>query len=67
MLAFHAFCSEWPYAVFLVFRTQYTSDVIVVHCCVISTISTPFLTQKTVAISFLAGRQRLFKLYRFVW
>jgi hypothetical protein len=33
---------------------QYTADVIVVPCCMNSTISTPFLCQKTVAISFLA-------------
>jgi hypothetical protein len=32
-----------------------------------STISTPFLSQKTVAISFLAGRQRLFKLFQLVY
>jgi hypothetical protein len=32
---------------------QYTSDVTVVPCCMNSTISTPFLSQKTVAISFL--------------
>jgi hypothetical protein len=29
--------------------------------------STPFLSQKTVAISFLAGRQRLFKPFRLAW
>jgi hypothetical protein len=34
---------------------QYTSDVIVVCYCMSSTISTPFLSQKTDAISFLAG------------
>jgi hypothetical protein len=34
---------------------QYTSDVIVAHCCMNSTISIPFLSQKTVAISFLAN------------
>jgi hypothetical protein len=33
-----------------------------VPCCMNSTISPPFLSQKTVAISFLAGIQRLFKL-----
>jgi hypothetical protein len=32
----------------------------------ISTVSTPFLSQKTVAISFLAGRQHLFKILRIV-
>jgi hypothetical protein len=35
--------------------------------CVNSTTSIPFLSQKTVVISFLAGRQRLFKLFRLVW
>jgi hypothetical protein len=40
---------------------QYTSDVTVVPCCMNSTIRTFFLSQKTVSISFLAGR-RLFKL-----
>jgi hypothetical protein len=34
--------------------SQYTSYVIVVYRCKTSTISTPFLSQKTVAISFLA-------------
>jgi hypothetical protein len=33
---------------------QYTSDVTVVPCCTNSTINTPFLYQKTDAISFLA-------------
>jgi hypothetical protein len=47
--------------------SQYTSDVIVVPCCMNSTISTPFLSQKTVSISFLTGRQSLFKLFRVVW
>jgi hypothetical protein len=32
-----------------------------------STISTPFLSQKTVAVSFLADRQRAFKRFRLVW
>jgi hypothetical protein len=45
---------------------QYTSVVIVVSCCLNSTISA-FLSQKTVAVSFLAGRQRLFKLLRHIW
>jgi hypothetical protein len=52
MSAFHAFCSEWPYAVFSI--SQYTCDVIVVPCCMNYTISTPFLSQNTVAISLLA-------------
>jgi hypothetical protein len=34
--------------------SQYTCDIIVVPCCMDSTISTPFLSQKTVAVSFLA-------------
>jgi hypothetical protein len=34
--------------------SQYTSDVIVVPCCINSTISTLFLSQKSVANSFLA-------------
>jgi hypothetical protein len=35
---------------------QYTSDVIVIPRCMNSTISTPFLSQKTDAISFLADK-----------
>jgi hypothetical protein len=35
--------------------SQYTSDVIVAPCCMNSAISTPFLSQKTPAISFLTG------------
>jgi hypothetical protein len=38
--------------------SQYTSDVIVVPCCMNSTISTPFLSQKAAAISFLADNVR---------
>jgi hypothetical protein len=34
--------------------SQYPFDVIVVPCCMNFTIGTPFLMQKTVAISFLA-------------
>jgi hypothetical protein len=45
---------------------QSSSYVIMVPCYINSTISTPFLSQKTIAISFLASRQRLFKLLRFV-
>jgi hypothetical protein len=33
---------------------QYISDVIEVPCCLNSIISTPFLSQKTVAIGFVA-------------
>jgi hypothetical protein len=51
---------------FLVFRMQYTCDVIVVPCCMNCTLSAPFLSQKTVAIRFLEGR-RMFKLFRLVW
>jgi hypothetical protein len=67
MSAFHAFCSEWPYAIFLVFHMQYTSDFIVVPCCMNSTISTPFLSQKTVAISFLADKVCLNFFCLFCW
>jgi hypothetical protein len=66
MSAFHAFCSEWPYAVFSSV-SQYTSDITVVPCCMNSTISTLFLSQKTGVISFLAGRQHLFKLFWLLW
>jgi hypothetical protein len=41
---------------------QYASD-IGVPFCTISTISLPFLSQKTGAISFLAGRH----LFKVVW
>jgi hypothetical protein len=47
--------------------SQYTSDIIEVSCCMNSTISTSFLSQKKVAFSFLAGRKRLFKLFQLVW
>jgi hypothetical protein len=40
------------------------SDVIMVSCCMNGTL---FLSQKTGAISFLAGRQHLFKLFQLVW
>jgi hypothetical protein len=49
--------------VFIFSVSQCTSDVIVVPCCMNSTISTPVLAQKTVDNSFLARRQRLFKLF----
>jgi hypothetical protein len=49
---------------FLVSRN--TSDVIAVPYCINSGISIPFLSLKTVAISYLAGR-RLFKLFGIVW
>jgi hypothetical protein len=42
-------------------------NAIVASCCMNSTFGAPFLSQKTGAISFLAGRQRLFKLFRLVW
>jgi hypothetical protein len=41
--------------------SQCTSDVTAFPCCMNPTISTPFVSKKTIAISFLAGR-RLFKL-----
>jgi hypothetical protein len=47
MAAFHVFSSAWPYTV-LFSVSQYTSGVIVVPCCMNSTISTHFLSQKTV-------------------
>jgi hypothetical protein len=51
MPAFHAFCPEWPYAVFFSV-SQYTSDATVVPCCMNSTISTPFLSQKQLPSAF---------------
>jgi hypothetical protein len=60
MSVFQAFISQWPYAFFFNV-SQYTCDVIAVPCCMNSTISTPFLSQKTDASSFLTDRQRLFK------
>jgi hypothetical protein len=30
-------------------------------------INTPFLSKKAVAVSFLAGKQRFFELFRLVW
>jgi hypothetical protein len=65
MSAIHTFCSEWPYTAFFSV-SQYTSDIIVPPSCTNSTIGTPFLSQKTAAISFLAGR-RFFKLFQLVW
>jgi hypothetical protein len=50
MSAFHAFYSEWPYVAVLVFCI----DIIVAPCCMNSAISTPFPSQKIVAISSLA-------------
>jgi hypothetical protein len=47
--------------------SQYTCNVIVVPCCMNSTISSPFPSQKTVAISFLADRQRCLNFFRLVW
>jgi hypothetical protein len=52
------FFSEWPAIQFFSF-SQYTSDVIVVICCVNFTIGISFLSQKTFAISFLADNVRL--------
>jgi hypothetical protein len=41
--------------------SQYTSGIIVVSCCKKSIISTHSMSRKTVSISFLVDRQRLFK------
>jgi hypothetical protein len=62
MSAFHAFGSEWPYESLWCFAIHFWS-----HCGLLlhefhHQHSFPVLSQKTVAISFLAGRQRLFKL-----
>jgi hypothetical protein len=46
--------------------SQYTCDVIVVPYCMNSTISIPFMSQKTVPICRLSGR-RLSKLFQLVW
>jgi hypothetical protein len=46
---------------------QYTSDIIVVTCCMNSTIRISFLSQKAISISFLAGRQHLFQLFQHVF
>jgi hypothetical protein len=67
MSAFHAFCSEWLTLRSFFSVSQYNFDVIVVPCCMNFTISTPFLSQKTVAISFLAGKESLFKNFWLVW
>jgi hypothetical protein len=53
MSAFHDSSSEWPYIVFFNV-SQYTCDVIVVSRYMNSIISTPFLSQNTIVISFLA-------------
>jgi hypothetical protein len=47
-------CSEWSALRSFLSVPQYTSDVIVASCCINYTISTPFLPQKTVVISFLS-------------
>jgi hypothetical protein len=62
--AFHAFCPEWPYIFFGV--SQYSSDVIVVPCCMNFTIST-LPVPETVACHHLSERKRLFKLFRLIW
>jgi hypothetical protein len=54
MSAIQAFCSEWPYAILFFSVSKYTSDVIVVPYCMNFTISTPYLSQETVAFIFLA-------------
>jgi hypothetical protein len=55
MSAFHAFYSEWLALHIFFSVSQHTSDVIMAPCCMNSAISTHFLSQKTVAISFLAN------------
>jgi hypothetical protein len=62
--AFHAIVLNGPMQfiylfTFIISVLQYTSDVIVVSCWMNSTISTPFLSQKTIAINFLAGNIHL--------
>jgi hypothetical protein len=52
MSALHVFCSARSYEVISVL--QHTSDFIVVPCWMNFTVSTPFLSQKTRVISFLA-------------
>jgi hypothetical protein len=77
MSAFLVFYSEWPaLRGFLVFRsthlTLFVNSTIstpflvpeLLTLFVYSTLSTPLLVHKTVATSFLAGKQRLFKLFR---
>jgi hypothetical protein len=64
-VCFPRFFSEWHYAI-LFCVLQYTSGVTVVPCYMNSTIRTPFLSQKIAVISFLAGRQRLFKIFGFL-
>jgi hypothetical protein len=53
MSAFRAFCTESPKAVSFC-DPQYACDVVVVACCMNSTISTA-LFQQTISISFLTG------------
>jgi hypothetical protein len=65
MSAFHAFCSEALHSFFGV--SQYTFDIIMVPCCMNFTITTPFLSHKTVAIRFVAGRQCLIELFWLFW
>jgi hypothetical protein len=65
MSAFHAFCSEWPYAVFLVFR----NTLLMLLWFLVAWIppsALAFLSQKTVAIHQLSGKQHLFKHFWFV-
>jgi hypothetical protein len=65
MSAFHAFSSEWPYAVSVV--SQYTCNYIVVPYCMNSTSNNNFMAPEIVVINFLAGRKRLFELLHFLW
>jgi hypothetical protein len=66
--AFHAFSSEWPYAVFLcVCVSQYIFNVIMVPCCMSSTISTSFLSQRQLLSAFWQAENvylNLFGLFR---
>jgi hypothetical protein len=65
MSAFHTFCSKWLALRSFFSVLQHTCDIIVVPFCMNSAISTPFLSQKTVAISFLADVcLNLFGLFR---
>jgi hypothetical protein len=47
-------CQEFRFFHFVPVAHYYTSGVTMVPCCMNSTVSTPFLSKKTVAIRFLA-------------
>jgi hypothetical protein len=61
------FVLSGPIQFFLVLHTQYTFDIILFPCCMNSAICTPFLSQKTVVISFLTGRQRCLNVFWPFW